>query len=60
MDKERFCGTCYSHRNPVGGRFKSGNRWVCRDCTTKIAARKPPVIADFAPKPIKFEEWRFR
>ena len=60
MYQQRFCSTCYSHRNAVGGRFKSGNHWVCRDCSSKIAARKPAVVADFAPKVIKYEEWRFR
>lgn len=62
MNKERFCSTCYSYRNAEDGKIKQGttNRWICKDCATKIRLRKPPVIAAFAPKVIKYEEWRFR
>jgi len=62
MNKERFCGTCYSHRNAEGGRIKQGttNRWICKDCASKAHVRQAPVIASFAPKVIKYEDWRFR
>lgn len=62
MDKERFCATCYSHRRPEGGSYKTGKfkRWICQDCTAKAQARNSGLVAAFAPKPPEKEHWRHR
>jgi hypothetical protein len=62
MNQHRFCATCYSHRKSEGGSIKQGRvpRWVCEECTNKASARWSGRIAEFAPKEIKKEEWRYR